>query len=146
MSDKDMEYELEDMPITDGTKPPKRPTKPEKGEEAASAELQAGPVRAAVQLLSESGGKDKIYVELLSRALRLSRDWRPPDTCDEICRKINAHLKKPGVTQAKLLHNIAASCKRHHARSSLHGSPLSLVRRGHVTATPALYTMWVCLL
>ncbi|KAF1919014.1 hypothetical protein BDU57DRAFT_511855 [Ampelomyces quisqualis] len=30
------------------------------------------------------------------------------DTCDEVRRKINAHLKKPGVTQAALLRNIAA--------------------------------------
>jgi hypothetical protein len=30
------------------------------------------------------------------------------DTCDEIRRKINAHLKKPGVTQAAFLRAIAA--------------------------------------
>ena len=35
-----------------------------------------------------------------------------PDTCDEIRRKINAHLKKPGVTQAQFLRHIATSYKR----------------------------------
>lgn len=35
-----------------------------------------------------------------------------PDTCDEIRRKINAHLKKLGVTQAQFLRDIAASYKR----------------------------------
>lgn len=35
-------------------------------------------------------------------------DTPPQDTCDEIRRKINAQLKKPGVTQAALLRHIAA--------------------------------------
>lgn len=30
------------------------------------------------------------------------------DTCDEIRRKINAHLKKPGITQADFLRCVAA--------------------------------------
>jgi hypothetical protein len=35
-----------------------------------------------------------------------------PVTCDEIRRKINAHLKKPGVIQAQFLGHIATSYKR----------------------------------
>lgn len=34
------------------------------------------------------------------------------DTCDEIRRKINAHLNKPGITQAQFLRDIASSYEK----------------------------------
>jgi hypothetical protein len=34
--------------------------------------------------------------------------YTPLDTCDDIRRKINAHLKKPGVTQASFLRSLSA--------------------------------------
>lgn len=49
-----------------------------------------------------------------------------PDTCDDIRRKINAHLKKPGVTQAQFLRDIAASYKR--APRKIQSSQLSSFR------------------
>ncbi|KAH7070466.1 hypothetical protein BKA63DRAFT_398569, partial [Paraphoma chrysanthemicola] len=45
------------------------------------------------------------------------------DTCDEIRRKINAHLKKPGVTQAAFLRDIAA--QYHTETKKLQSSQLS---------------------
>jgi hypothetical protein len=36
------------------------------------------------------------------------RSLTQTDTCDEIRRRINAYLKKPGVTQAQFLRDIAA--------------------------------------
>ncbi|KAF3047923.1 hypothetical protein E8E11_005999 [Didymella keratinophila] len=48
---------------------------------AAAAEAQVAPVLAAIELPGESDNKVEIY-----------------DTCDEIRRKISAHLKKPSVT------------------------------------------------
>ena len=44
-----------------GIKPPRHATKPKKGEEAAAAGAQAGPVLAAVELPGESDDKVKIY-------------------------------------------------------------------------------------
>lgn len=38
------------------------------------------------------------------------------DSCDEIRRKINAHLKKPGVTQAQFLRDILAQLHEGHSR------------------------------
>ncbi|KAJ4374500.1 hypothetical protein N0V86_007369 [Didymella sp. IMI 355093] len=91
-----------------GIKPPRHPTKP-KGGEATAAGAQAGPVLAAVELPGESDDKVEIY-----------------DTCDEIRRKINAHLKKPGVTQTQFLRDIAASYKR--APRKIQSSQLSAFR------------------
>jgi hypothetical protein len=49
-----------------------------------------------------------------------------PDTCDDIRRKINAHLKKPGVTQAALLRSIAA--QYHTEPKKLQSSQLGFFR------------------
>jgi len=38
------------------------------------------------------------------------------DSCDEVRRKINAHLRKPGITQAQFLKTIAA---QFHARRAM---------------------------
>ena len=51
---------------------------------------------------------------------------RLPDTCEEIRRKINAHLRKPGITQAQFLRDIAASYK--HALCKNQSSQLSAFR------------------
>jgi hypothetical protein len=40
------------------------------------------------------------------------RDSSIIDTCDEVRRKINAHMKKPGVVQAQFLRDIAASYRK----------------------------------
>lgn len=40
------------------------------------------------------------------------RDSSIIDTCDEVRRKINAHMKKPGVVQAQFLRDIAASYQK----------------------------------
>ncbi|KAF4443971.1 hypothetical protein F53441_11289 [Fusarium austroafricanum] len=38
-------------------------------------------------------------------------DFPVYDNCDEICRKINAHMKTPGVTQAQFCRDIYAQLK-----------------------------------
>jgi hypothetical protein len=57
-------------------------------------------------------GEQTIYVE--------------PDTCDEVRRKINAHLKKPGVTQASFLRSVSACY--HTVPKKFTASQLSLFR------------------
>jgi hypothetical protein len=48
------------------------------------------------------------------------------DTCDDVCQKINAHLKKPGVTQAAFLRSVSSSY--HTVPKKLNSSQLSLFR------------------
>jgi hypothetical protein len=52
--------------------------------------------------------------------------YSEPDTCDEVRRKINAHLKKPGVTQASFLRSVSACY--HTVPKKLTASQLSLFR------------------
>ncbi|OAK99529.1 hypothetical protein IQ06DRAFT_317593 [Phaeosphaeriaceae sp. SRC1lsM3a] len=92
-----------------GIKPPRHPTKPKNPKAAAGTAAQAGPALATVDLPGESDDSVEVY-----------------DTCDEIRRKINAHLKKPGVTQAQFLRDIAASYKR--APRKIQSSQLSAFR------------------
>ncbi|KZM19981.1 uncharacterized protein EKO05_0003359 [Ascochyta rabiei] len=68
-----------------GIKPSKNTQKPKANEHAAAPNV------AAIELEGEEDDEVEIY-----------------DTCDDIRRKINAHLKKPGVTQAAFLRSIAA--------------------------------------
>ncbi|KAG9203227.1 hypothetical protein G6514_003146 [Epicoccum nigrum] len=77
-----------------GIKPPKQPSKPKKGEEGAAA-AAAAPDLTAIELPGEMDDKVAVY-----------------DTCDDIRRKINAHMKKPGVVQAQFLRDIAASYRK----------------------------------
>ncbi|KAF7453003.1 hypothetical protein TUN199_01394 [Pyrenophora tritici-repentis] len=51
------------------------------------------------------------------------------DTCDDVRRKINAHLKKPGVTQASFLR--AASASFHTTEKKLAARSLSTFRSKH---------------
>ncbi|KAJ4350804.1 hypothetical protein N0V95_004417 [Ascochyta clinopodiicola] len=69
-----------------GIKPSKNNTKPKASEPAAAPNI------ANIELEGEEDDEVEVY-----------------DTCDEIRRKINAHLKKPGMTQAAFLRDIAAS-------------------------------------
>jgi len=57
-----------------GIKPPRHPTKPKKGEEAAAAEAQAGPVLATVELPGESDDKVEIYGKSAFRTRLVNRD------------------------------------------------------------------------
>ncbi|KAK3393458.1 hypothetical protein B0H63DRAFT_387484 [Podospora didyma] len=50
------------------------------------------------------------------------------DSCDEIRRKINAHLKGPGVTQAQFCRDILAQFKSENRPTKLQGSQLARFR------------------
>jgi hypothetical protein len=58
--------------------------------------------------------------------MRDSRTDTPVDTCDDVRRKINAHLKKPSVTQAAFLR--AASASFHNPPRTLNARQLSAFR------------------
>ena len=64
------------------------------------------------------------------------------DSCNEIRRKINAHLKKPGVTQAQFCRDLYSQLTQASAQPS---SPLSsapsVVRKVPMLAAPAVSTM-----
>ncbi|GAB1310750.1 hypothetical protein MFIFM68171_00960 [Madurella fahalii] len=61
----------------------------------------------------QRGATNSVAVDLSGIELDGEEDDEVPvyDTCDEIRRKINAHLRKPGVTQAQLCRDIYAQLK-----------------------------------
>lgn len=68
-----------------------------------------------------------LLANLQSKGRNIYADYSFQDTCDEIRRKINAVLKKPGVTQAALLRAFAASFHKGEAKK-ISASQLSAFR------------------
>lgn len=57
-----------------GIKPPRHPTKPKKGREAAAAAAQAGPILAAIELPGEMDDDDEVYGKPMFRTKGLNCD------------------------------------------------------------------------
>lgn len=89
-----------------GIKPPRHPSEPKKRQEAVTG-AAAGPNLDSIEL---TGDEVAIFgtFSLIHEDMRLTNT----DTCDDVRRKINAHLKKPGVIQAQFLRDISASYRK----------------------------------
>ncbi|OAG06534.1 uncharacterized protein CC84DRAFT_1164787 [Paraphaeosphaeria sporulosa] len=76
---------------------------------------------------SMGGASSSSVPSVESIVLDFEREEKVPifDTCDDIRRKINAHLKLPGVTQASFLHNVGA---QYHPARRVQSSQLSAFR------------------
>lgn len=92
-----------------GIKPPRHPSEPKKGQEAVTG-AAAGPNLDSIELTGELDDEVAIFgtFSLIHEDMRLTNT----DTCDDVRRKINAHLKKPGVIQAQFLRDISASYRK----------------------------------
>ncbi|KAL1797654.1 hypothetical protein ACET3X_004260 [Alternaria dauci] len=80
-----------------------------------------------VKKSEEPAGKDSVP-SVDDVELEGEKDDKVPvyDTCDDVRKKINAHLKKPGVTQAAFLR--AASTSFHNPPKTLNARQLSAFR------------------
>jgi hypothetical protein len=69
------------------------------------------------------------------------------DTCDDIRRKINAHLKKPGVTAASFLRHVAAQYHTTPKETAVHATFRVSQQKGPVCGKHERYLLWrVCVL
>lgn len=103
------------------------PNKKMKASASAAGGKNAEPNLDDVELEGEKDDKVPIYgmfcLYCLHEILQLNI---VQDTCDEIRRKINAHLKKPGGTQASFRRSISASYQK--ATKKITSSQLSVFR------------------
>lgn len=75
---------------------------------AGGASSSGLPSVEGIVLDMEREGKVSVFGKYLRRVPGSCDPDEATDTCDDIRRKINAHLKLPGVTQASFLHNVGA--------------------------------------
>jgi hypothetical protein len=102
-----------------------KPNKKTKADAGKDGGKDAVPDVDDVELDGEKEDEVRVYGGYIA-VLRLVVTNDRPDTCDEIRRKINAHLKKPGVTQSAFLR--AASASFHKAPRKLTAAQLSAFR------------------
>jgi hypothetical protein len=108
-----------------GIKP--TPNKKAKKDDAANGGKDSVPSVDDVELEGEKDDQVLVYGKY-SNAQKVSNqtDNNKTDTCDDVRKKINMHLKKPGVTQASFLRCVSTSY--HTVPKKLTSSQLSLFR------------------